>query len=98
MLFKYDNIWKIDTVKNNSTIHPAVFPEQLAGDNILSWSNKNDIIFDPMVGSGTTCKMAKLLGRNFIGFDIAKEYIDITRNRLKKKSPESAFRAFYLQQ
>lgn len=64
--------------------HPAVFPEQLALDHILSWSNEGDIVFDPMCGSGTTCKMAFLNKRNFIGVDISKEYIGIAKNRLKK--------------
>lgn len=64
--------------------HPAVFPEQLATDHILSWSNEGDIVLDPMCGSGTTCKMAFLNKRNFIGIDISKEYIDIARVRLSK--------------
>lgn len=64
--------------------HPAVYPEQLALDHILSWSNEGDIVFDPMCGSGTTCKMAFLSNRNFIGVDISSEYIEISKNRLKK--------------
>ena len=64
--------------------HPAVYPEQLALDHILSWSNEGDIVFDPMCGSGTTCKMAFLSNRNFIGVDISEEYIEIAKNRLKK--------------
>jgi DNA modification methylase len=56
--------------------HPAVFPEKLAEDHILSWSNDGDIVLDPMCGSGTTCKMAWLNKRNFIGIDMSKEYID----------------------
>jgi site-specific DNA-methyltransferase (adenine-specific) len=62
--------------------HPAVFPEKLAEDHILSWSNEGDLIFDPMVGSGTTCKAAKMLGRNYIGCDISAEYIRIAQRRL----------------
>lgn len=64
--------------------HPAQFPEQLAQDHIISWSNEGDIVFDPMCGSGTTCKMAWLNKRNFIGIDISEEYInDICKPRLK---------------
>ena len=66
--------------------HPAVFPEKLAEDHILSWSKKGDIVFDPMCGSGTTCKMALLNGRKFIGCDISKEYVDIARKRIGVKS------------
>ena len=64
--------------------HPAQFPEQLAQDHIISWSNEGDIVLDPMCGSGTTCKMAWLNKRNFIGIDISEEYInDICKPRLK---------------
>lgn len=64
--------------------HPAVFPEQLALDHILSWSNEGDVVLDPMCGSGTTCKMAFLNNRNFIGVDISKEYIQIATKRLQQ--------------
>jgi DNA modification methylase len=65
--------------------HPAQFPEQLAQDHIISWSNEGDIVLDPMCGSGTTCKMAWLNKRNFIGIDISKEYInEICKPRLKQ--------------
>lgn len=62
--------------------HPAIFPEKLAQDHVLSWSNEGDVVFDPMCGSGTTCKVATINNRNFIGVDISKEYISIARNRL----------------
>ena len=64
--------------------HPAVFPEKLAQDHILSWSNEDDIVFDPMCGSGTTCKMALLNNRNFIGCDISSEYVNIAKKRLQQ--------------
>ena len=63
--------------------HPAVFPEKLAEDHILSWSNPGDLVLDPMCGSGTTGKMALLNGRRFIGIDISAEYIEIARQRLQ---------------
>ena len=56
--------------------HPAIFPDKLAEDHILSWSNEGDIILDPMCGAGTTCKMAWLNNRNFIGIDMSEEYIN----------------------
>ena len=62
--------------------HPAIFPEKLAEDHILSWTNPDDLVFDPMCGSGTTGKMALLNNRQFIGVDISAEYIAITRERL----------------
>ncbi len=78
------NIWKYTTSFNDKTGHPAPFPEQLAKDHILSWSNENDLIYDPFIGSGTTAKMASLLNRKWIGSEISKEYIEIAEARLKK--------------
>lgn len=63
--------------------HPAIFPEKLAYEHILSWSNKGDLVFDPMCGSGTTCKMAKVASRKYLGVDISDEYIEIAKTRLK---------------
>ena len=82
------NIWEYSTGYLTSTLdkiaykHPAIFPERLAHDHIISWSNEGDVILDPFVGSGTTCKMAKQLNRNYIGIDISQEYIDIATERL----------------
>ena len=64
--------------------HPAIFPEQLAYDHIVSWSNVGDVVLDPFVGSGTTTKMAYKANRNFIGFEISKEYCDIANKRLQE--------------
>ena len=63
--------------------HPAIFPEKLAHDHIVSWSNPGDLILDPFMGSGTTAKMARLTGRDYIGFEISKEYCDIAEERLE---------------
>ncbi len=62
--------------------HPAVFPEKLAEEHILSWTNDGDLVFDPMCGSGTTCKMAAINRRKYIGVDVSHEYIDIAKKRL----------------
>ncbi len=79
------NIWTYPVgVKTDNGSHPATFPEQLAEDHILSWSNEGDIIIDPMAGSGTTLKMAKKNNRNYIGIEISQEYIDIINKRLKE--------------
>lgn len=90
--FKYKhNIWEYNVAYGQiskdkiSHKHPAIFPEELAQDHIISWSNENDIVFDPMCGSGTTCKMAFLNNRNFIGVDMSEEYIkEICEPRLKE--------------
>lgn len=76
------NIWQINTAKPFMNF-PAPFPEKLAEDHILSWSNEGDTILDPMCGSGTTCKMAKLLDRNYIGIEISPEYCKIAEERIK---------------
>jgi len=76
------NIWEYQTGKGHSTNdevafrHPAIFPDQLAKDHILSWSTQGDTILDPMCGAGTTCKMAWLNQRGFIGIDISEDYIN----------------------
>jgi site-specific DNA-methyltransferase (adenine-specific) len=83
-----DNVWRILTGHGRLTDddiaynHPAIFPEELAKRHIISWSNKGDIVLDPFSGSGTTCKMAYLLQRQYIGIDISEEYNQIARQRL----------------
>jgi len=82
------NIWDYAVGLGGSTVdriafkHPAIFPEKLAQDHILSWTNVKDIVFDPMCGSGTTCKMAAKLSRKYIGCDISKDYVKIARARI----------------
>ena len=70
--------------------HPAIFPEKLAEDHIISWTNEGDIVFDPMSGSGTTCKMALLNNRKYLGCDISEEYVAIAKERLKGYSDFSS--------
>ena len=87
------NIWEYKTGFNHSTKdriakqHPAIMPEQLATDHIKSWSKPNDLVLDPMCGSGTVCKMAKLLNRRFLGFDISRDYVDMANKRVKSAVP-----------
>jgi len=64
-------------------VHPARFPEALAKDHILSWSNEGEIVLDPFMGSGTTGKMALLNNRKFIGIELSPEYVDIARKRIE---------------
>jgi len=79
------NIWFMN-VSNTKHKHSAIFPEQLVNDHILSWSNEGDLVLDPFVGSGTTCKIAKLQGRKFIGIDISEDYCKIARKRIRQES------------
>ena len=81
------NIWEYATGKSSTTddvafLHPAVFPEQLAADHIISWSNENDTVLDLFGGSGTVTKMAELNNRNSIYIDISEEYTELAKERL----------------
>ena len=81
------DVWKIPLVSGNSierTGHPAQYPEKLIERIILAATNKKDLVLDPFMGSGTTANVAKKLGRNYVGYETNKEYIDIANNRLKK--------------
>lgn len=78
---KRKNIWRYG-VGGGNLGHPAVFPEQLANDHIISWSNKGDTVFDPFMGSGTTGKMALLNNRNFIGIEKDPQYFEIAKERI----------------
>ena len=79
---KRNNIWRINQQQKSE--HPAPFPEQLAQDHILSWSNEGDLVLDPFMGSGTTAKMALLNSRNFIGFELDKDYYEASKKRLEE--------------
>jgi site-specific DNA-methyltransferase (adenine-specific) len=86
---KRSNIWHYSAGKGKSATddlaykHPAIFPEALARDHIVSWSNPGDTVLDPFLGSGTTGKMAAQLGRFFIGVDISQEYVDLAQHRIE---------------
>jgi DNA modification methylase len=88
------NIWYIPAGYMLSTKdkvafdHPAMFPEKLAHDHIISWSNECDTVFDPFTGSGTTGKMAVSLGRSFIGFELDPDYFAIAQKRIYGSSAE----------
>lgn len=83
------NVWVINssgyaTTKDKIAFqHPAIFPERLAEDHILSWSNPGDVVLDCFCGSGTTLKMAKVNNRNFIGIDYSDEYVELSKQRLE---------------
>lgn len=82
------NVWEMP-VSNTKYNHPAIFPEQLVQDHILTWSNPGDIVLDPFLGSGTTAKMAVLNNRHYIGFELDKHYCDIAKERIQKALADS---------
>ena len=75
------NLWFFNQAKGYKG-HKATFPDTLANDHIISWSNEGDTVFDPFMGSGTTGKMAKLNNRNFIGIEKVEEYFKIASDRI----------------
>jgi len=80
-----NNVWFLNVGNasgDDKTLHNAPFPEQLTHDHIISWSNEGDTVFDPFMGSGTTGKMAKQLGRSFIGIEKVEKYYDIAKERI----------------
>lgn len=77
----YSGIWEIAT-RSFRGEHYAIYPEQLIETPILSCSDKNDLILDPFMGAGTTALVAKKKHRNFIGFDINNDFINIANQRL----------------
>jgi len=84
-----ENVWDLST-NSGAKWHPAQFPEKLAEDHILSWSNEWDIVFDPFMWSWTTAKMAKINNRNFIWFEISQEYVDIANKRIQDRLSENS--------
>lgn len=82
LIYCMDNIAGLQKHIPGAKGHPAPFPESLARDHILSWSNPGDIVLDTFMGSGTTAKMARETGRHYIGFECAQEYVDIANKRL----------------
>ena len=77
-----NNYWMIPVGGQRGEKHPATFPEAIARDHILSWSNPGDTVFDPFLGSGTTGKMALLECRRFIGIERDETYFQIATDRI----------------
>ena len=87
---KRSNVWRISTGNCKSSMdkmafsHPAIFPEALARDHILSWSNPGGIVLDPFMGAGTVGKMAIMNDREFTGIEINEDYFKIAEERIRK--------------
>ncbi len=85
------NVWQYIVGYNKSTQdkiafgHPAIFPQYLVQDHVVSWSNPNDIVLDIFMGSGTTAKMCEINNRRWIGIEISEEYCEIAAKRIEKE-------------
>ncbi|MGB9722396.1 MAG: DNA-methyltransferase [Chloroflexia bacterium] len=84
-LFKREianNVWHIAPVPPNHLPHPCPFPEEIPYRLIRMFSYPGDIVLDPFVGIGTTAKVARALGRHYIGYDVQPAYIETARRRV----------------
>jgi len=85
------NVWRYAVGYNKSSScdyvfkHPAIFPEKLAADHILSWSNEGETVLDPFSGSGTTITMSARYCRRYIGIEISAEYCEIAARRIESE-------------
>lgn len=84
-----DNVWEFLSAKENVYKHPAPFPEQLANDHIISWSNEGDLVYDCFIGSGTTAIISIKNNRNYIGSEISKEYFDKAMERINNHTKQT---------
>lgn len=80
------SIWNITPARAKKIGHPAPFPVELPKRFINLYSFKNDLILDPFIGSGSTAIAAKLLDRDYIGYELNPEYVKIAKNRLKNET------------
>jgi site-specific DNA-methyltransferase (adenine-specific) len=89
-----NNVWHYDVGFNQTTKdkkafdHPALMSEMMAEDHIISWSRPGDLVFDPFSGAGTTCKMALLNDRRYLGMEIHEPYYDLSIERLESAREE----------
>ena len=98
------NVWYYDvgymktTADKDAYDHPALMPEKMAEDLIISFSRPGHLVFDPMSGGGTTCKMALWNNRRYLGMEICEKYVRLARGRLaraKLKHKRQLDAAFY---
>ena len=85
------NIWTIFNPGKKGTLHPATFPLELARDHVISWSNKDDLVLDPFMGSGTTGVACLDLQRKFLGIEKDEEYFEIAKQRINENKQNLFF-------
>lgn len=86
---KFTKSWFIHTPprrKSNEILHPAKYPESLVEEFINFFTKKNDWVFDPFLGTGSTLIAAGRLKRNGVGIELNNNYFKIAQNRIKEKN------------
>lgn len=89
--------YTVGTGRGRGVNHPAVFPEQLAHDHIISWSRQGDVVLDPFMGSGTTALACIRNGRKYIGFEISEQYCQIAQQRVQEATQQQAEEGAWMQ-
>lgn len=79
-----NDVWQIRRGAKDKSLkgHSAIFPEELIERILLNFTNENDVIYDPFMGTGTTGVVCKKLGRKFIGSELVTEYAELARKRI----------------
>lgn len=80
------SIWTFSAVNAKKIGHPAPFPIELPHRLINLYSYEGDVVLDPFCGSGTTCIAAAKNNRYYIGYDIKKEYVELSQKRISNQN------------
>ena len=79
-----EDLWEIKRDRSEFSSHGAVFPKELVKKSLKNFSQTGDIIYDPFSGTGTTAVVSKEMGRTFIGSEIIKKFVNLSRKRLRE--------------
>jgi site-specific DNA-methyltransferase (adenine-specific) len=92
------NLWTDLTVPfwsmPENTDHPTQKPEKLLAKVILASSDENDVVFDPFMGAGTTCVVAKKLNRRFVGIEVDETYCCLAEKRLALAESDTSIQGY----
>jgi site-specific DNA-methyltransferase (adenine-specific) len=80
-------VWFIRSVQRND-FHEAMFPDELVYRCVKMYSFPGDVVLDPFMGSGTVAVVAKIMGRNFVGYERISEYVTMAQSKADAITPE----------
>jgi site-specific DNA-methyltransferase (adenine-specific) len=83
------SVWECTKLNPNKMVHPTQKPEDLIERIIEKWSDESDVILDPFLGSGTTVVACLNTNRQYIGFELDKDYYNIANERIKSHKEEN---------